>query len=107
LQPDLDPNADLDFVESVREFRRWCDHAGAPRDADPELTALETLASHFEGRFDPLPDFDGLWALAHPAPLPIMRKGSFDLREYCHQGLEMQTVGNHLASHNAAFAVAN
>jgi CRISPR-associated exonuclease Cas4 len=93
LNPDLDPSADLDFVESVREFRRWCDHAGAARDADPELTALETLASHFEGRFDPLPDFDGLWALAHPAPLPIMRKGSFDLREYRRRSMWRKVAG--------------
>ena len=38
----------------------------APPDADQDIVALETLASHFEGRFDPLPDFERLWELAHP-----------------------------------------
>lgn len=93
LQPDLDTNADLDFVESVREFRRWCSHVGAPRDADPEVTALETLASHFERRFDPLPDFEGLWSLAHPPSLPIMRNESFDLREYRRRSMWRRVAG--------------
>jgi CRISPR-associated exonuclease Cas4 len=93
LQPDLDTNADLDFVESIREFRRWCDHVGAPRDADPEVTALESLASHFERRFDPLPDFEGLWSLAHPPSLPIMRKDSFDLREYRRRSMWRKVSG--------------
>lgn len=93
LQPDLDRNADLDFLESVREFRRWCDHVGAPREADPELVALEALASHFERRFEPLPGFEELWGLAHPAPLPIMRKDSFDLRDYRRRSMWRKAVG--------------
>lgn len=92
-QPDLDPNADLDFIESVREFRRWFDHVGARRQADPEIAALEALASHFERRFDPLPAFEGLWSLAHPAPLPIMRKDSFDLRDYRRRAMWRKTMG--------------
>ena len=93
LPPDLDANADLDFREGVREFRRWCDHVGAPRDADPEVTAFEALASHFEGRFDPLPGFEGLWDLAHPPSLPIMRKDSFDLREYRRRSMWRKAAG--------------
>ncbi|MCK1604980.1 UvrD-helicase domain-containing protein [Bradyrhizobium sp. 166] len=93
LQPDLDPNADLDFTESVREFRRWCDHVGAPREADPEVAALETMVSHFERRFDPLPGFERLWGLAHPPPLPIMRKDSFDLREYRRRSMWRKAMG--------------
>ena len=40
--PDLDTKADLDFLESVREFRRWCDRVGAPPDADQDIVAFET-----------------------------------------------------------------
>ncbi|MEH2487671.1 UvrD-helicase domain-containing protein [Bradyrhizobium sp. AZCC 2230] len=82
LPADLDSDADLEFAESVREFRRWCDEVDVPPEADPDIVALESLGTHFRGRFEPLPDFEGLWELAHPAWLPIMRKGTFDLREY-------------------------
>lgn len=85
--PDLETEADLDFLESVREFRRWCDRIGAPPDAHQDIVAFETLASHFEGRFDPLPSFEQLWELAHPAALPIMRKASLDLRDYRRRSL--------------------
>jgi CRISPR-associated exonuclease Cas4 len=89
----LDSYADRDFVESVREFRRWCDHVDVPPEADPDIVALEKLALHFEGRFDPLPDFDGLWELAHPAWLPIMRKNAFDLRDYKRRSLWRKAAG--------------
>jgi CRISPR-associated exonuclease Cas4 len=90
---DLDSKAELEFAESVREFRRWCDHVDVPPEADPDITALETLALHFQGRFDPLPDFEGLWELAHPASLPIMRKDAFDLREYRRRSLWRKAAG--------------
>ena len=99
LPPELDTNANRDFVESVRDFRRWCNHVDAPPGADPEVTALETLASHFERRFDPLPDFEELWDLAHPAPLPIMRKDSFDLREYRRRSMWRKAAGRELGDH--------
>jgi CRISPR-associated exonuclease Cas4 len=81
------------LTESVREFRRWCDHVDVPPEADPDVAALEKLAAHFQGRFDPLPDFEGLWELAHPAWLPIMRKDAFDLREYRRRSLWRKVAG--------------
>jgi CRISPR-associated exonuclease Cas4 len=93
LPSDLDSKAELEFAESVREFRRWCDHVDVPPEADPDVAALETLALHFQGRFDPLPDFEGLWELAHPARLPIMRKDAFDLREYRRRSLWRKVAG--------------
>ncbi|MBR0777296.1 UvrD-helicase domain-containing protein [Bradyrhizobium diazoefficiens] len=82
LPADLDAKADLEFAESVREFRRWCDKVDVPPEADPDIVALETLVSHFRGRFDPMPDFEGLLELANPPWLPIMRKDTSDFREY-------------------------
>ncbi|MGY8676628.1 UvrD-helicase domain-containing protein [Bradyrhizobium sp. UFLA05-153] len=93
LPSDLDSSADLEFAESVREFRRWCDQVDVPPEADPDIVALETLVSHFRGRFDPLPDFEQLWELAHPAWLPIMRKDTFDLREYRRRSLWRGAAG--------------
>jgi CRISPR-associated exonuclease Cas4 len=93
LAPDLGPNADRDFVESVREFRRWCNRVNASPGAETEIGALETLASHFERHFDPLPSFEQLWDLAHPDWLPIMRKDSFDLREYRRRSLWKRAGG--------------
>ncbi|WP_407150457.1 UvrD-helicase domain-containing protein [Bradyrhizobium sp. ORS 86] len=93
LASDLDSRADLEFTESVREFRRWCDHVDVPPEADPDIVALETLVLHFQGRFDPLPDFEGLWDLAHPAWLPIMRKDAFDLREYRRRSVWRKVAG--------------
>lgn len=93
---DLDSDADRHFVESVREFRRWCDHVDVPPEADPDIVALEKLALHFERRFDPLPDFEGLWELAHPAWLPIMRKNAFDLRDYKRRSLWRKAAGREL-----------
>jgi CRISPR-associated exonuclease Cas4 len=93
LPSDLDAGADLDFVESVREFRRWCDRVDVPPEADPDIVALETLASHFEGTFDPRPGFERLWELAHPPSLPIMRKDAFALRDYRRRSLWRRAAG--------------
>ncbi|MBW7973556.1 UvrD-helicase domain-containing protein [Bradyrhizobium sp. BR 10289] len=93
LTSDLDASADVDFSESVREFRRWCDHIDVPPEADSDIVALETLVSHFSGSFDPRPAFERLWTLAHPAWLPIMRKGSFDLRDYKRRGIWRKVAG--------------
>jgi CRISPR-associated exonuclease Cas4 len=82
LPSDLDASADRDFVKSVHEFRRWYNRLKIPTDADSEISTLETLAAHFGGHFEPPPNFDQLWDLAHPAWLPIMRKDSFNLRDY-------------------------
>ncbi|WOH53221.1 exodeoxyribonuclease V subunit beta [Bradyrhizobium sp. sBnM-33] len=93
LPSDLDAAADLEFVESVREFRRWCDHVDVPPEADPDIVALETLASHFEGAFDPFPGFERLWELAHPPSLAIMRKDAFALRDYRRRSLWRRAAG--------------
>ncbi|WP_298253199.1 UvrD-helicase domain-containing protein [Bradyrhizobium sp.] len=101
LPSDLDPKADLEFAENVREFRRWCDHVDVPPEADPDIVALETLALHFQGRFAPLPDFEGLWELAHPAWLLIMRKDAFDLRDYRRRSLWRKVAGREAGDHLA------
>lgn len=90
---DLDSSADLEFIESVREFRRWCDHVDVPPEADPDIVALEALASHFDGAFTPLPGFERLWELAHPPHLPIMRKDASVLLDYRRRSLWRKVAG--------------
>lgn len=82
LAPDLDDNFGLDFSESVREFRRWFTGVGSPAEAKPEIDHLEDLASHFGDLSTLAPGFEALWDMAHPVWLPIMKKDSFDLRDY-------------------------
>ena len=55
LPPDLDPSADRNLVESILEFRRWCNQAGAPANSDSEISALETLARISMGTLSPRP----------------------------------------------------
>jgi CRISPR-associated exonuclease Cas4 len=104
LPPDLDANADRYFVECVREFRRWCNRVGAPSQAEPDIADLEALMSHFEGRFDPLPEFEQLWDLAHPSELSIMRKDSADLREYRRRSIWKRFAGEDRGERLAAEA---
>jgi CRISPR-associated exonuclease Cas4 len=66
LAPDIDREADVDFSECVREFRRWFNAVQGPDHANEDIVEFEQLAVHFAGRFDPLPGFDQLWDLASP-----------------------------------------
>ncbi|MFX6838630.1 hypothetical protein ABTH46_20040, partial [Acinetobacter baumannii] len=73
---------DLEFVESVREFRRWIDGTRAPDRALEDVVDLEQLAAFFAGSFDPPPSFERLWELAHPPRVNAMDWRSSDLRPY-------------------------
>jgi CRISPR-associated exonuclease Cas4 len=73
---------DVAFGESVAEFRRWFASVGGPPAAEQDIAELEQLAQHFQGKFDPLPGFDGLWELAHPPRVTIMRRSKLDLLDY-------------------------
>jgi CRISPR-associated exonuclease Cas4 len=79
---DLDRHAEVDFIDSVTEFRRWFNGTPGPREAAQDVIALEQLAEHFRGKFNPPPGFDRLWSLAHPPHVPIMRKRGLDLLRY-------------------------
>jgi CRISPR-associated exonuclease Cas4 len=93
LSPDIDGEADVHFSECVGEFRRWFNTVRGPDQANEDVSALERLAGHFEGRFDPLPGFDQLWDLAHPPTSGIMRKDSLDLRPYQRRAVWQRTAG--------------
>jgi CRISPR-associated exonuclease Cas4 len=94
LSPDLDADAHLGFGENVREFRRWYDRVGGPRDAESDIADLETLATHFERSFAAGLDFARLWHAAHPPTLPLMRSRSFDLREYRRRSIWKRAKGD-------------
>jgi CRISPR-associated exonuclease Cas4 len=93
LPSDLDPSADRRFAETVAEFRAWFDGAHGPPQAEQDVRELEELAGHFRGRLDPLPGFDGLWRLAHPPRVSIMRARVFDLQRYQRRGAWRRVAG--------------
>ena len=94
LPPDLDADAHPDFAESVREFRRWYDRVGGPRDGESDIVDLETLVRHFKRSFEAGLDFARLWDAAHSATLPLMRSRSFDLREYRRRSIWKRAKGD-------------
>jgi len=90
---DIDSRTDARFVACVGDFRRWFAAVGGPPGAEKDVNELEQLAAHFRGKFAPAPDFGRLWNLAHPPPLTIMRKHTFDLMRYQRHGVWQKAVG--------------
>ena len=84
---------DVPLSESVAQFRRWFTSSGGPAAAEQDIAELEQLARHFQGKFDPVPDFDQLWELAHPPRVTIMRKNALDLVKYRRHGAWRGTKG--------------
>lgn len=76
---DLAGRPDLDLVDAVEGFRRWAlDAPREPRTLEA-LADLEILAGFYAGTFAEAPDFAGLWRLAHPPRVSIMRWERYDL----------------------------
>ncbi|WP_316192526.1 MULTISPECIES: UvrD-helicase domain-containing protein [unclassified Bradyrhizobium] len=100
----IETDADVAFSEAVAEFRRWFNSIGAPAEAEQDLVDLEQLARHFRGKFAPVPDFEGLWKLAHPARVAIMRKSGLDLLDYRRLGVWRGAAGKVEGERLAAMA---
>lgn len=107
LSHDLGEHADRDFVESVREFRRWIDGTRAPDRALDDVADLEMLAAFFADAFAPRPSFARLWELAHPPRVNAMAWRSCDLRPYRRLGAWNSVAGRNegprLAEQAAAY----
>jgi CRISPR-associated exonuclease Cas4 len=82
----INRTSEIPFTECVAEFRRWFGSVEGPRVAEEDINQLEQLAAHFRGKFDPLPNFDCLWELAHPPHVAIMRARGFELQRYQRRG---------------------
>lgn len=82
LVHNLSGQAERDFVEAVREFRRWINGVTAPDKALDDVVDLESIATYYESAFEPLPPFARLWELAHPPRNNIMDWRSYNLRPY-------------------------
>jgi len=93
LSHDLGDHADGDFIESVREFRRWIDGTRAPDRALDDVADLEELAAFFADAFAPRPPFARLWELAHPPRVNAMAWRSYDLRPYRRLGAWKSVAG--------------
>jgi CRISPR-associated exonuclease Cas4 len=87
LPTNIERGDDVPFRECVAQFRRWFNSVNGPPAAEQDIAELEQLARHFHGKFDPIPGFDGLWKLAHPPRLVIMRRNGLDLLNYRRLGV--------------------
>ncbi|RWK68286.1 UvrD-helicase domain-containing protein [Mesorhizobium sp.] len=107
LPHDLGDHADGDFVESVRDFRRWINGTTAPDRALDDVADLEQLAAYFGGAFDSRPSFARLWDLAHPPRVSAMAWQSYDLRSYRRLGAWKSVAGKDQGAHLSEEAAAH
>ena len=78
---DLSIRNDVEFVESVRAFRRW--HANYPKERSTGalIEEFETLAGFYENCFEMRPTFAQLWELSDPPRTPSMKWNEFGFIE--------------------------
>ena len=107
LSLDLGDSAERDFVESVREFRRWINGTRAPDRALDDIADLEELAVFFAEAFASRPSFTRLWELGHPPRVNAMAWRSYDLRPYRRLGAWNSVAGRDDGSRLAAQAPAH
>ena len=78
---DLSLRKDIDFVESVRAFRRWYAAYPKERSTGALIEEFETLADFYENCFETEPTFARLWELADPPRTPSMKWNAFTFTE--------------------------
>jgi CRISPR-associated exonuclease Cas4 len=93
LPAKIERGDNVPFGESVEQFRRWFNSVGGPSAAEQDIAELEQLAQHFDGKFGSAPGFDGLWDLAHPPRVAIMRRNALDLLNYRRLGVWKSAKG--------------
>lgn len=81
---DLSLRKDIEFVESVREFRRWQAQYPKERNTASIVAEFETLAVFYENCFATQPSFARLWELADPPRTPSMKWNEFTFTEQRH-----------------------
>jgi len=78
---DLSVRKDIDFVEAVKEFRRWQAEYPKERGTAGIVSEFETLATFFEDSFATTPSFAELWKLGDPPRTPSMKVGEFNFKQ--------------------------
>ena len=78
---DLSLRKDVDFVESVRAFRRWHTNYPKERSTGASIDEFETLAAFYKNCFETVPTFARLWELADPPRTPSMKWNEFTFTE--------------------------
>ncbi|CDX14165.1 UvrD/REP helicase [Mesorhizobium plurifarium] len=78
---DLSLRKDIDFVESVRAFRRWQANYPKERSTGSLIQEFETLAEFYENCFETEPSFSRLWELANPPHTASMKWNEFTFTE--------------------------
>ncbi|MBB6305591.1 UvrD-helicase domain-containing protein, partial [Rhizobium leucaenae] len=90
---ELSLRKDIDFVESVRVFRRWYANYQKERSTGALIEELETLAEFYENCFEAEPSFTRLWKLANPPRTRSMKPNQFTFIEPRNLGLWKSAYG--------------
>jgi ATP-dependent exoDNAse (exonuclease V) beta subunit len=81
IPADFSGRPDTDFIDALKEFRRWFASQPEEPQTNETLALLGELAVFYEGAFASVPDFAKLWSLAHPPRNNLMRgETSFELK---------------------------
>lgn len=90
---DFSLRKDIEFVESVRAFRRW--QAGYPKERRTATLVgeLETLATFYENCFERQPSFARLWELADPPRTASMKWNEFAFKKQRNLGYWKSAYG--------------
>ncbi|PDT43869.1 DNA helicase UvrD [Sinorhizobium fredii] len=78
---ELSLRKDIDFVESVRVFRRWYANYPKERSTGALIEEFETLAEFYQNCFETEPSFTRLWELANAPRTPSMKWNEFTFTE--------------------------
>lgn len=90
---DFSLRKDIDFVESVRSFRRWQADYPKERRTGTLVGEFETLAAFYENCFETQPSFARLWELADPPRTASMKWNEFAFKRQRNLGYWKSAYG--------------
>ncbi|RWP76804.1 UvrD-helicase domain-containing protein [Mesorhizobium sp.] len=90
---DFSLRKDIEFVESVRAFRRWQADYPKERRTGTLVGEFETLAAFYENCFETQPTFARLWELADPPRTASMKWNEFAFKKQRNLGYWKSTYG--------------
>ncbi|PBB17340.1 UvrD-helicase domain-containing protein [Mesorhizobium sp. WSM4313] len=90
---DFSLRKDIDFVESVRAFRRWQEDYPKEGRTRALVAEFETLAAFYESCFEKEPTFARLWELADPPRTASMKWNEFAFKKQRNLGYWKSAYG--------------
>src|SRR5262249_12688546 len=90
---DLGLRPDLDFIDAVDSFERWCARGPAEPRTVELIAELRKLAEFFRGSLAGSPTFEDLWRLARPPRTRFMKRRGLDWRACALKGAWRTAAG--------------